>query len=84
MSNTKLLIIKEVAEELRCNSSYVYTLIKKGYLPALKLGSLKVRPQALENFKKWCEGKDFSDLDSVKPLGPQLSTDYSEGDDIEC
>ena len=40
----------------------------KGFLPALKLGQLKVRRSTLMNFIESCEGKDFSDLDHVKDL----------------
>lgn len=43
-------------------------MISSGMLPALKLGSLRVRKQALENFLEEYEGQDLSDLDHIKPL----------------
>jgi len=43
-SNEKLLYtVKEVSELLHTNQAYVYSLIKAGQLPVLKLGSYKVR-----------------------------------------
>ena len=42
--------VKEVAEILKTNPAFVYELIKKGFLPALKLRSLKVRKIALLDF----------------------------------
>ncbi|MCB6493116.1 helix-turn-helix domain-containing protein [Coprococcus sp. CLA-AA-H190] len=64
----EVLTVKETAKVLRTNTSFVYQLIKKGFLPALKLGQLKVRRSTLMNFIESCEGKDFSDLDHVKDL----------------
>ncbi|HHW31119.1 MAG TPA: helix-turn-helix domain-containing protein, partial [Clostridiaceae bacterium] len=39
--------VSEVAELVKCNSAYIYSLIKAGLLPAIKLGSMKVRRTAL-------------------------------------
>lgn len=64
----EVLTVKETAKVLRTNPSFVYQLIKKGFLPALKLGQLKVRRSTLMNFIESCEGKDFTDLDHVKDL----------------
>jgi excisionase family DNA binding protein len=63
-----LYTVKEVAKIIRTTPGYVYELVKKGYLPALKLGSLKIRRQTLCNFLERSEGKDMSDLDDVKTL----------------
>lgn len=60
MGNDIILTVKEVAEILHTNKGYVYELIKKGLLPALKLGSLKIRKEALLKFLKDNEGKDLS------------------------
>ena len=46
----------------------VYDLINKGLLPALKLGSLKIRKETLDEFTKKYEGMDLSDLDHIKEL----------------
>ena len=45
-----LYTVAETAKLLKTNSNYVYELIKRGLLPALKLGSYKVRKTALTNF----------------------------------
>lgn len=52
--------VKEVSEIIHTNQSYVYTLIKSGLLPALKLGSYKIRKEALMNFLKKYEGCDLT------------------------
>ncbi|HAZ18654.1 MAG TPA: DNA-binding protein [Clostridiales bacterium] len=43
-------IVKEVSEIIHTNQTYVYTLIKTGLLPALKLGSYKIRKETLMRF----------------------------------
>ena len=58
----------EVSELIKTNVGYVYNLIKKGYLPALNLGSLKVRRASLLEFLEKYDGKDLSDLDNIKDL----------------
>ena len=64
--NVKLLYsVKETSEVLGVSKHCVYDLINKGLLPALKLGSLKIRRETLENFVKDIEGKDLSDLDNI-------------------
>lgn len=63
-----LYTVKEVSQLIKTNVGYVYNLIKKGYLPALNLGSLKVRRASLLEFFKKYDGKDLSDLDNIKDL----------------
>lgn len=63
-----LYTVKEVAKIIKCNPRNVYGLIEADILPALKLGSLKVRKESLQDFLKWCEGKDLSDLGEIKDL----------------
>lgn len=63
-----LYTVKEVAKVLKTNVNYVYSLIKKGYLPALKLGSLKVRKVSVNEFLQRYEGKDLTNLDFIKNL----------------
>ena len=60
--------VKEVAEILKTNVACVYELINKGFLPALKLKSLKVRKISLFEFLQKYEGKDFTDINNVKDL----------------
>lgn len=52
--------VKEVAEIIHTNTSYVYSLIRTGLLPALKLGSYKVRRESLVEFLKAYEGEDLT------------------------
>lgn len=67
--NEKLLYtVKEVAEIIHTNPTYVYQLIKTGLLPALKLGSYKIRHESLINFLKQYEGKDLSDPHNIISL----------------
>ena len=68
MNNSLIYTVKEVATLLHSSPNYIYNLIEKGYLPAIKLGSIKVRKAALENFLIINEGNDLSDLDNVKKL----------------
>lgn len=42
-----LYTVKEVSELIHTNQAYVYSLIKAGLLPVLKLGSYKIRKEAL-------------------------------------
>lgn len=60
--------VKEVSEIIHTNPSYVYSLIKSGLLPALKLGSYKIRKSALLNFLENNEGKDLTNPFNIKPL----------------
>lgn len=64
--------VSEVAKLLKTNSTYVYDLINKGYLPALKLGSYKVRRTALLEFLQKYEGKDLTNLNKVENLQFEL------------
>ena len=63
-----LYTVKEVSLLIKTNVGYVYNLIRKGYLPALNLGSLKVRRTSLLNFLEKYDGKDLSDLNNIKDL----------------
>ena len=63
-----LYTVKEASAALGINVHTVYDLIKKDILPALKLGSLKIRKVSLEEFITKYEGMDLSDLDNIKEL----------------
>lgn len=58
---TVLYTVKEVSELFHTNPTYIYALIKTGLLPALKLGSYKIRKEAVDDFLKQYEGSDLSD-----------------------
>ena len=68
MNNILIYTLKEVATILRSSPNYIYRLIEKGYLPAIKLGSIKVLKSSLEDFLSINEGNDLSDLNNVKKL----------------
>lgn len=70
--NDMLFTVKEVSEILKCNVDLVYKLKNKGLLPFMKLGSLKCRRQALEDFLERYEGYDLSDLDNIKELRNEI------------
>jgi len=63
-----LYTVTEVAKLIKSNTNYVYDLIKLGLLPALKLGSFKVRRTALLEFLEKYEGKDLTDPKHVVDL----------------
>lgn len=63
-----LYTVPEVAKILKCNTSRVYELNKAGLLPFLKLGQLKCRREAVEEFLRKYEGYDVSDPYNVTPL----------------
>lgn len=66
--NKLLYNVKETANVLGVNVHLVYSLISKGLLPALKLGSLKVRKSTIEDFIAKYEGMNLSDLDNIIEL----------------
>ncbi|BES63675.1 hypothetical protein SANA_01140 [Gottschalkiaceae bacterium SANA] len=61
-----LYTVQEVSKLIKTNPTYVYSLIRKGYLPALKLGNYKVRRTTLMDFLEKYEGKDLTDLEQIK------------------
>lgn len=68
MENKIIYTVQEVAKILHSSPNYIYALINKGYLPAIKLGSIKILKTSLEKFLTDNEGKDFSDIDNIKNL----------------
>lgn len=69
MENKAILYtVSEVAKLLHTNKSYVYELINANKLPALKLGSKKVRAEALEAFLREYEGMVLTNPYDVKTM----------------
>lgn len=64
--------VQEVATLLHSSPNYIYSLIEKGFLPALKLGSIKVLKTSLEKFLTDNEGQDLSDINNVKELNLEM------------
>lgn len=50
MSDSPIYTVQEVAKMLHSSPNYIYSLIEKGYLPAIKLGSIKILKSTLEKF----------------------------------
>lgn len=68
MEDRLIYTVQEVASILHSSPNYIYELINYGYLPAIKLGSLKVLKTTLERFLLQNEGKDLSDLKNVRKM----------------
>lgn len=68
LTDTELLTVKEVSKILKVNVHRVYDLVRAGMLPALKLGSLKIRKSSLEKFLEEYEGMDISNVNNIKPI----------------
>ena len=60
--------VQEVAKLLRSSPNYIYELIGEGYLPAIKLGSIKILKTSLLKFLMENEGNDLSDLKIIKKI----------------
>ena len=63
-----LYTVKETAYILGCNVHLVYNLVNKGLLPALKLGSLKIRKASIGKFLDKYDGMDLTNLDNIVAL----------------
>jgi len=63
-----LLTVTEVSKVIKTNTNYVYSLIRAGHLPVVKLGSIKVRKAALLLFLEKNEGNDLTDPFNVKKI----------------
>ena len=75
MDERLIYTVQEVASILHSSPNYIYELIRKGYLPAIKLGSLKVLKSTLERFLIQNEGKDLSDLNDIKKIVIQVEVE---------
>lgn len=77
MSDVLIYTVQEVAKILHSSPNYIYSLIDKGYLPAIKLGSIKILKSSLEKFLLENEGKDLSNINDIKKIPTNNS---NEGD----
>ena len=68
IESSMLFTVAEVAEILKTNVDYVHKLRKAKLLPFIKLGSYKVRKEALQEFLREYEGKDVTKPFNVKDL----------------
>lgn len=76
MNETIIYTVKEIAKLLHTSPNYIYKLIDKGYLPAIRLGSIKVLKSSLDKFLEENEGNDLSDVNDIKKL--DVSKEASE------
>ena len=75
MNDRLIYTVQEVARLLHSSPNYIYELINKGYLPAIKLGSMKVLKSSLEKFLIVNEGNDLSDLNNIKRINKKEEGD---------
>lgn len=68
MNERLIYTVQEVAKLLHSSPNYIYLLIEKGYLPAIKLGSMKILRSTLEKFLIKNEGNDLSDINNIKKI----------------
>ena len=66
--NDMLYTVPEVAQILKTNVDYVYKLQRAGLLKFMKLGRLKCRREALEDFLEKYEGCDITDPFNVQQI----------------
>ncbi len=78
MNECLIYTVQEVASILHSSPNYIYALISKGYLPAIKLGSLKVLKPTLEKFLILNEGNDLSDLDNIRKIVLETKDNYGK------
>lgn len=64
----ELLSVKQVSQVLKTNTAYVYRLRDSGLLKFMKLGTLKCRRSALDDFIRSMDGMDATDPLHIKPL----------------
>lgn len=75
MDERLIYTVQEVASILHSSPNYIYELIRKGYLPAIKLGSLKILKSTLKRFLIQNEGKDLSDLNNIRKVVIQVEVE---------
>lgn len=63
-----LYTVKEVSVIMHTNPAFVYSLINAGHLPALRLGSYKIRHETLIKFLAEHEGEDLRDPKHIRPI----------------
>ena len=73
MSEQLIYTVQEIAKMLHSSPNYIYSLIDKGFLPAIKLGSIKILKSTLEKFLIENEGNDLSDINNIKKINTNIS-----------
>lgn len=70
MNEKMIYTVHEVAKMLKTSPNYIYKLVEEGYIPAIKIGSIKILKQTLERFLIENEGNDLSNLNELKKIIP--------------
>lgn len=73
MGEQLIYTVQEVAKMLHSSPNYIYSLIDKGFLPAIKLGSIKILKSTLEKFLIENEGNDLSDINNIKKININIT-----------
>lgn len=68
MEEKLIYTVQETAKILHSSPNYIYALINNGYLPAIKLGSIKILRTTLEKFLSENEGNDLSNVNNITKL----------------
>lgn len=71
MNEKVVYTVREVAQILHTSPNYIYDLVNKGYLPAIKLGSIRILKSTLETFLINNEGNDLSKIENIKKLSSE-------------
>ena len=74
--NEELLSVKQVSQVLKTNTAYVYRLKNAGLLKFMKLGTLKCRRSALDEFIRSMDGMDVTDPLHIKPLEGEATHEH--------
>lgn len=68
MEEVLIYTVKEVAKLLHTSPNCIYRLIEYGYIPVIKIGSIKILKNSLEKFLIENEGNDFTNIKEVKKI----------------
>lgn len=63
-----LYTVPEAAGLMKTSKAYVYSLIKAGHIPVLKLGKMKILRSSLLQFLQAHEGYDLTDPNNIHPM----------------
>lgn len=68
--NNKLMLASEIGKKWGCDPNYVRELYRLGLLKGIKFTNktVKFRREEVEQFEKWAEDKDLSDLTCIKDV----------------
>jgi excisionase family DNA binding protein len=68
MRESNLMTVTEVAEYLRCHPSTIYKLLKKGEIPAFRIGAdWRFKPEAIDQWRE-------SQTNRIEVLPPEATT----------